>query len=43
MGWYEREITDLFGLEFSEHPQPQRLVLHDGANHLFPVQYEIST
>jgi Ni,Fe-hydrogenase III large subunit len=32
MSWYEREITDLFGVEFSEHPQPQRLVLHEGVN-----------
>jgi Ni,Fe-hydrogenase III large subunit len=30
MSWYEREITDLFGIGFSEHPQPDRLVLHDG-------------
>ena len=36
MGWHEREITDLFGVEFSEHPQPQRLVLHDGANPICP-------
>jgi formate hydrogenlyase subunit 5 len=31
LSWYEREVTDLFGLEFSEHPQPQRLVLQEGA------------
>ncbi len=31
LSWYEREVTDLFGLEFTGHPQPQRLVLHDGA------------
>ena len=31
LSWYEREITDLFGLCFAEHPQPQRLVLHEGA------------
>ena len=31
LSWYEREVTDLFGLVFTEHPQPQRLVLHDGA------------
>ena len=36
MGWHEREITDLFGIEFSEHPQPQRLVLHEGANPICP-------
>ena len=31
LGWYEREITDLFGVEFSGHPEPYRLVLHEGA------------
>lgn len=36
MGWYEREITDLFGINFSEHPQPQRLVLHDGVDPALP-------
>jgi formate hydrogenlyase subunit 5 len=30
LSWYEREITDLYGLQFLDHPQPQRLVLHDG-------------
>ena len=36
ISWYEREITDLFGVEFSEHPQPSRLVLHDGVNPVCP-------
>lgn len=36
LSWYEREIIDLFGVEFSEHPQPQRLVLHDGVNPVCP-------
>ncbi len=36
MGWHEREITDLFGVDFSEHPQAQRLVLHDGVNPICP-------
>jgi formate hydrogenlyase subunit 5 len=36
LGWYEREITDLFGLPFADHPQPQRLVLHEGANPVCP-------
>jgi Ni,Fe-hydrogenase III large subunit/NADH:ubiquinone oxidoreductase subunit C len=36
MSWYEREIIDLFGVEFSEHPQPDRLVLHDGVNPIMP-------
>jgi Ni,Fe-hydrogenase III large subunit len=31
LGWYEREMTDLFGLQFPGHPDPGRLVLHDGA------------
>jgi formate hydrogenlyase subunit 5 len=31
LGWYEREIADLFGVEFSGHPEPHRLVLHPGA------------
>jgi Ni,Fe-hydrogenase III large subunit len=30
LSWYEREITDLFGLAFADHPQPERLALHDG-------------
>lgn len=30
LGWYEREITDLFGIEFHGHPEPKRIVLHDG-------------
>jgi formate hydrogenlyase subunit 5 len=32
LSWYEREITDLFGLPFLDHPQPERLVLHEGVN-----------
>jgi formate hydrogenlyase subunit 5 len=36
MAWYEREITDLFGIDFVEHPQPHRLVLHDGVNPVRP-------
>ncbi len=36
LGWYEREITDLFGLTFSGHPEPFRLVLHPGAQPVLP-------
>jgi formate hydrogenlyase subunit 5 len=36
LGWYEREITDLFGLRFLDHPQPHRLVLHEGADAATP-------
>jgi formate hydrogenlyase subunit 5 len=32
LGWYEREIADLFGVIFSGHPEPKRLVLHDGVD-----------
>jgi formate hydrogenlyase subunit 5 len=36
LGWYEREITDLFGLQFAGHPEPHRLVLREGANPVLP-------
>lgn len=36
MSWYEREVMDLFGIEFLDHPQPQRLVVHEGANPIRP-------
>jgi len=36
LSWYEREITDLFGLEFVGQPEPHRLVLHQGANPISP-------
>ncbi len=31
LGWYEREISDLFGVRFKDHPEPLPLVLHAGA------------
>jgi formate hydrogenlyase subunit 5 len=30
LGWYEREMADLYGLEFDGHPEPHPLVLHEG-------------
>ncbi len=36
LGWYEREIADLFGVAFRDHPDPHRLVLHQGANPVLP-------
>jgi formate hydrogenlyase subunit 5 len=30
LGWYEREITDLFGIGFRNHPEPRPLVLYNG-------------
>ena len=31
LSWYEREISDLFGVSFVGQPEPQRLVLRSGA------------
>lgn len=36
LGWFEREITDLFGIEFAGHPEPNRLVLHRGVRPAVP-------
>jgi formate hydrogenlyase subunit 5 len=36
LGWYEREMADLFGVEFSGQPEPHRLVLHEGAHPVLP-------
>jgi len=36
LGWHEREITDLFGIEFAGHPEPNRLVLHEGVRPIMP-------
>ena len=30
LGWYEREMMDLYGLRFDGHPEPNPLVLHKG-------------
>jgi formate hydrogenlyase subunit 5 len=36
LGWYEREMADLFGVEFSGQPEPDRLVLHPGSHPTLP-------
>jgi formate hydrogenlyase subunit 5 len=36
LGWYEREIQDLCGIHFTNHPEPSPLVLHEGAQPLMP-------
>lgn len=36
VGWYEREITDLFGVSFTGHPEPYPLVLQEGARPIKP-------
>jgi len=30
LGWYEREMQDLFGISFFDHPENVKLVLHEG-------------
>lgn len=32
LGWYEREMMDLCGITFRNHPEPRPLVLHEGAH-----------
>ncbi len=36
LGWYEREIADLFGVAFLNQPEPDPLVLHRGARPVLP-------
>jgi Ni,Fe-hydrogenase III large subunit len=36
LGWYEREMTDLCGITFRNHPEPRPLVLHEGAHPSMP-------
>jgi len=36
LSWYEREATDLFGQQFTGHPQPDPLVLHRGVKAVAP-------
>lgn len=36
LSWHEREVTDLFGLRFEDQPQPEPLVLLEGAEPAIP-------
>jgi Ni,Fe-hydrogenase III large subunit len=36
LGWYEREMTDLCGITFRDHPEAKPLVLHEGAHPILP-------
>lgn len=39
LGWYEREMTDLFGINFQLHPEAIPLILHEGAYSLKPPMH----
>jgi Ni,Fe-hydrogenase III large subunit len=36
LGWYEREMMDLCGIAFTDHPEHHPLVLHEGARPSIP-------
>jgi len=36
LGWYEREMHELCGINFQGHPEPRPLVLHEGARPPLP-------
>jgi formate hydrogenlyase subunit 5 len=36
LGWYEREMTDLFGIKLTGQPEPFGLVLHPGTSPTLP-------
>ena len=36
LGWYEREVQELCGVNFYGHPEPRPLVLHEGAHPSMP-------
>ncbi|HTX77270.1 MAG TPA: NADH-quinone oxidoreductase subunit C, partial [Terracidiphilus sp.] len=36
LGWYEREMHELCGINFQRHPEPRPLVLHEGAHPPLP-------
>lgn len=38
LGWYEREIQDLYGIHFEDHPEPLPLILPDAARDHFQAE-----
>ena len=40
LSWDEREISDLFGVKFKDHPHPHPLVLHEGMSSKTPNFYQ---
>ena len=40
---YEREVGELFGIEFKGHPEPQHLLLSDDwPNNIYPLRKELT-
>lgn len=39
--WYEREAFDMFGVEFSDHPQLERILTEEGADY-FPLRKDFT-
>lgn len=36
--WFEREAMELFGIKFSNHPDPRPLLLYDDWDHGYPMR-----
>lgn len=40
LGWYEREMQDIYGLTFDGHPEPYPLIIDSAASGVSPLQSE---
>lgn len=43
LGWYEREMHELYGIDFDNHPELYPLVLHEGTQLTHPPMHPSST